>query len=78
MGRGPTYYRYDIPGGGDDFRLYADAIGIEHVIVNGTEIVRNGEHTGKLPGTVLRSGKDTRTVAMTVMQDKSPVAVAAE
>ncbi len=77
VGRGPTYYRYDIPGG-SDFRLYADAQGIDHVIVNGTEIVRKGEHTGKLPGTVLRSGKDTRTVAMNVMQDKIPEAVAAE
>ena len=76
VGRGPTYYRYDIPGG-SDFRLYADALGIDHVIVNGTEIVRKGEHTGKLPGTVLRSGKDTRTVPMQAMQDKQAEAVPA-
>jgi N-acyl-D-aspartate/D-glutamate deacylase len=76
VGRGPTYYRYDIPGG-SDFRLYADAQGIDHVIVNGVEIVRQGEHTGKLPGTVLRSGKDTRTVQMQALQEKTAEAVPA-
>jgi N-acyl-D-aspartate/D-glutamate deacylase len=58
--RGPTYYRYDVPG--NQFRVYADAFGIDHVFVNGIEIVRHGHHTGNLPGTVLRSGRDTRTV----------------
>ena len=28
--------------------------GIEHVIVNGTLVVRDGEHTGALPGRVVR------------------------
>ncbi|MEE3329503.1 MAG: amidohydrolase family protein [Myxococcota bacterium] len=57
---GPTYTKQDLPAGAG--RLYADAIGIEHVIVNGAEIVRGDEHTGALPGTVLRSGRDTYTV----------------
>ena len=33
-------------------------VGIEHVIVNGTLVVRDGEHTGALPGRALRRGKD--------------------
>ena len=59
---GPTYTKQDLPAGAG--RLYADAIGIEHVIVNGTEIIRGAEHTGAFPGTVLRSGRDTYTVAI--------------
>jgi N-acyl-D-aspartate/D-glutamate deacylase len=57
---GPTYTRHDLPAGAG--RLYADARGIEHVFVAGVEIVRGTEHTGALPGTVLRSGRDTDTV----------------
>jgi N-acyl-D-aspartate/D-glutamate deacylase len=71
VGRGPTYKRYDVPGG-DHYRLYAEAEGIDHVFVNGDQIVRFGEHTGHLPGTVLRSGRDTKTVPLDVMREKSP------
>jgi N-acyl-D-aspartate/D-glutamate deacylase len=66
VGRGPSYYRYDVPG--DQFRIYADAQGVDHVFVNGVQIVKNGEHTGAAPGTVLRSGRDTRTVALDAMR----------
>jgi N-acyl-D-aspartate/D-glutamate deacylase len=67
VGRGPTYSRYDLPC--DQMRLYAEATGIAHVFVNGVEIVRSGEHTGKLPGKVLRSGQDTRTVPLGAMRE---------
>jgi N-acyl-D-aspartate/D-glutamate deacylase len=69
VARGPTYKRYDVPGG-EHYRLYADAEGIDHVFVNGVRVVSGGEHTGQLPGTVLRSGRDTQTVPMDVLQDQ--------
>jgi len=59
---GPVYLREDLPG--KQMRLYADAIGVEHVIVNGDQIVEKGRHTGRLPGRVLRSGRDTATRPM--------------
>ncbi|MGE3691196.1 MAG: amidohydrolase family protein [Novosphingobium sp.] len=70
VGRGPTYRRFDVPGG-EEYRLYAEAVGIDHVLVNGVEVVRNGEHTGALPGTVLRSGRDTKTMAIDALQAKA-------
>ncbi len=60
VGHGPERTRDDLPGGAS--RLYAEGVGIEHVIVNGEEIVRSGAFTGSLPGWVLRSGTDTDTV----------------
>ena len=59
---GPIYSRKDLPGG--HARLFSDAIGVEHVIVNGTPIVRSGAFTGALPGRILRSGRDTVTVGI--------------
>ena len=48
----PTLVK-DLPAGGA--RLYCKAHGVSHVIVNGTELYRDGKHTGALPGKVLRS-----------------------
>lgn len=70
VGRGPIHLRFDVPG--NEGRMYADAVGIDHVLVNGVEIVRNQEHTGRLPGTVLRSGRDTRTVLPGQMREDRP------
>jgi N-acyl-D-aspartate/D-glutamate deacylase len=62
IGHGTERTRTDLPGGAS--RLYAEADGIEHVIVNGTEIVADGAFTGATPGHVLRSGTDTDTVTV--------------
>jgi N-acyl-D-aspartate/D-glutamate deacylase len=62
IGPGPETTRQDLPGGAG--RLYAEADGIEHVLVGGQEIVRRGTFIGDTPGRVLRSGRDTETVTV--------------
>ena len=51
---------HDLPGGAG--RLYAGAVGIEKVFVNGRLAVDGGQPTGVLAGQILRSGHDTDTV----------------
>ncbi|MEV6568265.1 N-acyl-D-amino-acid deacylase family protein [Streptomyces kronopolitis] len=52
---------HDLPG--DSPRLDSRAIGVTAVWVNGVEVLREDVVTGAVPGTVLRSGRDTRTVS---------------
>jgi N-acyl-D-aspartate/D-glutamate deacylase len=51
--------RFDLPGGAG--RLYAEADGIEHVLVNGTAIVQDSKLTSERQGTLLRAGTDSST-----------------
>ncbi|GAA2061158.1 amidohydrolase family protein [Streptomyces albiaxialis] len=52
---------HDLPG--DSPRLDSKAIGVVAVWVNGVETLRDDVVTGAVPGTVLRSGRDTETVS---------------
>ncbi|MFD8724178.1 amidohydrolase family protein [Streptomyces sp. NPDC059629] len=52
---------HDLPG--DSPRLDAKAIGVHAVWVNGVEVIRDDVVSGAVPGRVLRSGRDTRTVS---------------
>ncbi|MFG1668882.1 amidohydrolase family protein [Streptomyces sp. Y7] len=52
---------HDLPG--DSPRLDSRAIGVRAVWVNGVEAIRDDVVSGAVPGRVLRSGRDTRTVA---------------
>jgi N-acyl-D-aspartate/D-glutamate deacylase len=58
---GPTGERTydDLPGGAS--RIVAQSTGMHHVLVAGTEIVRDGAYTGATPGAVLRAGRDTHS-----------------
>ncbi len=51
--------RYDLPGGIG--RLYAEADGIDDVVVNGKAVIAKGELQPVAPGRVVRSGRDTAT-----------------
>jgi len=48
----PRQAVHDLPDGG--VRVKREAIGIDYVIVNGEVLLEGGEHTGALPGQVLR------------------------
>jgi N-acyl-D-aspartate/D-glutamate deacylase len=54
--------RFDLPGGAG--RLYAEADGIDHVLVNGTPIVRDAKLTAERQGTLLRAGRDSVTPSL--------------
>lgn len=62
IGCGPMEMRHDLPGG--EMRLYAESLGVHHVIVNGVPVARGNEPTGRIGGKVLRGGKDTHTVPL--------------
>jgi N-acyl-D-aspartate/D-glutamate deacylase len=62
IGCGEISMRNDLPGG--ESRLYADAIGIHHVIVNGVPVAEGNKPTGRKGGKILRSGRDTYTVSL--------------
>jgi N-acyl-D-aspartate/D-glutamate deacylase len=60
IGHGPERTRTDLPGGAP--RLFAEAHGVQRVLVGGEEVVVDGAATGALSGAILRSGQDTETV----------------
>jgi N-acyl-D-aspartate/D-glutamate deacylase len=62
VGPGEIDLRFDLPGGA--CRLYAEPTGVDHVLCNGVEIVRQGSLTGAHPGRIIRSGRDTDTPSM--------------
>jgi N-acyl-D-aspartate/D-glutamate deacylase len=58
----PAVSRHDLPGGGE--RLFAEAEGVDHVLVGGVVVVDHGTVRPELPGTLLRSGVHTETVGL--------------
>ncbi|MFI8996188.1 amidohydrolase family protein [Streptomyces sp. NPDC053542] len=58
---GPATLVHDLPG--DSPRLDSRALGVVSVRVNGVQTLRDDTLTGAVPGTVLRSGRDTETVS---------------
>jgi hypothetical protein len=62
VGPGPVYTKFDMPAGAG--RVYGEALGIEHVIINGVRCVEGNSLLAARPGTLLRSGRDTTTVTV--------------
>jgi N-acyl-D-aspartate/D-glutamate deacylase len=60
VGSEPARLVHDLPG--DAPRLIAGSHGVVRVMVNGVETIRDGAPTGAVPGTLLRSGRDTASV----------------
>jgi N-acyl-D-aspartate/D-glutamate deacylase len=60
VGAGQATLVDDLPGG--SVRMTAASTGVVRVLVNGVATVVDGQPTGEVPGTVLRSGRDTETV----------------
>jgi N-acyl-D-aspartate/D-glutamate deacylase len=56
----PARLVHDLPG--ETPRLFAGSHGVVRVLVNGVETVRDGVPTGAVPGSLLRSGRDTASV----------------
>jgi N-acyl-D-aspartate/D-glutamate deacylase len=63
VGSEPARLVHDLPGHAP--RLIAGSNGVVRVLVNGIETVRHGQPTGAVPGTLLRSGRDTASVRPT-------------
>src|SRR5258705_12365864 len=59
VGSGVVKPRTDLPGGA--MRLYSEPTGVHEVIVNGVSVARDNALTGALPGSTIRSGRDTTT-----------------
>ena len=68
IGAGTVELVADLPG--DSSRLFASALGVEKVFVNGRLTVDHGTATGALPGAILRSGRDTATVPLTATNSR--------
>jgi N-acyl-D-aspartate/D-glutamate deacylase len=62
VGSRPVEMRYDLPGGAG--RLYAEADGVDQVLVNGGFLVRDGRLTQERGGHLLRRGRDTSTPSL--------------
>jgi N-acyl-D-aspartate/D-glutamate deacylase len=60
LGVSPMRVARDLPA--DSPRLLSNASGVERVVVGGTDVYVDDVATGEMPGQLLRSGRDSRTV----------------